>query len=107
MSIRVRIPLRVIDSLNAYPYPTVDWSILKYFFGDKRISIVPLLLYNNKYISDFKVKADIFNNHFSTYCSLIPSSSSIPDEIFATLPHSSLSSLTIDVDMFIEYNSFT
>ena len=32
---------------------------------------------------------------------MIPSSSSIPDEIFGPLPHSSLSSLTIDADMLL------
>ena len=63
--------------------------------------IIPPLLYNNKYISDFKVKADIFNNHFSKQCSLIPSSSSLPDVIFGPLSYSSLSSFTVDADMLL------
>ena len=69
------------------------------FLEIKKVPIVPPLLY--KYISDFKVRADIFNNHFSKQCSLIPSSSSLPDVIFEPLSNSSLSSFTVDADMLL------
>ena len=63
--------------------------------------IIPPLLYNDKYISDFKAKAELFNNHFSEQCSLIPNSSSLPDVMSVPLPYPSLSSFTIDADMLL------
>ena len=81
--------------------PKAYWSILKSFFGDKKVPIIPPLLYNDKYISDFKAKAELFNNHFSEQCSLIPNSSSLPDVISGPLPFPSLSSFTIDADKLL------
>ena len=75
--------------------------ILKSFFGDRKIPIIPPLLYNSIYISDFKVKADLFNNHFSEQCALISSCSSLPDKKFGPLSHSSLSSFTVDGVMLL------
>ena len=81
--------------------PKAYWSILKSFFGDKKVPIIPPLLYNDKYISDFKAKAELFNNHFSEQCSLIPNSSSLPDVMSGPLPYPSLSSFTIDADKLL------
>ena len=54
--------------------PKAYWSILKSFFGDKKIPIIPPLFCNNEYITDFKDKANIFNSHFSKQCSVISNS---------------------------------
>ena len=81
--------------------PKAYWSILKSFYGDKRVPIIPPLYENNRYVSDFKAKADLFNTHFSKQCSLISNSSSLPDERFGPLSHPSLSSFTIDVDLLL------
>ena len=48
-----------------------------------------------------KVKADLFNNHFSKQCSLIPSPSTLPGEIFGPLSYSSLSSFTVDAEILL------
>ena len=47
------------------------WSILKTFYNGKKVLVIPLLLINNKLISDFKVKANHFNHFFASQC--IPS----------------------------------
>ena len=44
------------------------WSILKGFYNGKRVPVIPPLLVNNKLVTDFKVKANIFNNLFSKQC---------------------------------------
>ena len=44
------------------------WYILKVFYNDKRVPVIPPLLVNNKLVTDFKVKANIFNNLFSKQC---------------------------------------
>ena len=65
---------------NPKTSPKAYWSILKSFFCDKKIPIIPPLLYNNEYITDFKAKADIFNTYFSNQCSLLDNSSTIPEK---------------------------
>ena len=40
------------------------WSILKRFLNDKRIPCIPPLFHDNKFITDFKEKAQIFNCFF-------------------------------------------
>ena len=54
---------------NPKTSPKAYWSILKSFFGDKKVPIIPPLFHNNKFISDFKVKADLFKDLFSKQCS--------------------------------------
>ena len=44
------------------------WSILKRFYNEKKVSIVPPLLINNKLESDFKTKAINFNSFFASKC---------------------------------------
>ena len=40
------------------------WSILKTFYNGKKVLIIPPLLINNKLISDFRLKANYFNDYF-------------------------------------------
>ena len=41
------------------------WSILKGFYNGKRVPVIPPLLVNNKFVTDFKVKANILLKIFS------------------------------------------
>ena len=50
------------------------WSILKTFYNDKKIPVIPPLVVDNPFVSDFKLKADIFNNYFAKQCSLLNNS---------------------------------
>ena len=41
------------------------WSTLKGFYNGKIVRVIPPLLVNNKLVTDFKAKANIFNHFFS------------------------------------------
>ena len=47
------------------------WSILKSFYKDTKVPLIPLLLVNNKTVSDFAEKADFFNDFFASQCTPI------------------------------------
>ena len=51
------------------------WSILKTFLNNKKILVIPPILHDNKFITNFKEKAEIFNNFFAKQCSLINTNS--------------------------------
>ena len=54
------------------------WSTLKMFLNNKKIPCIPPLRHQNKYVTDFKEKAEIFNSFFAEQCSLINNSSKLP-----------------------------
>ena len=58
--------------------PKSYWSTLKTFLNNKKIPCIPPLLHENKFIIDFRRKAEIFNTFFPTQCSLINTSSVLP-----------------------------
>ena len=61
--------------------PKIYWSVLKRFLNNKRIPCIPSLFHENKLVTDFRKKADIFNSIFAKQCSLINSDSSLPSKI--------------------------
>ena len=69
--------------LKYYVDPTLQsktyWSILKGFYNGKRVSVIPPLLVNNKFLTDFKAKANIFNDFFSTQCTPLANDSKLPE----------------------------
>ena len=46
------------------------WPILKTFANFRKVPVIPLLLVNNKFISNFKTKANHFNRFFNQQCLL-------------------------------------
>ena len=58
------------------------WLILKSFLNNKKIPSVPLLFHHNKYVTNFKKKAELFNCFFSKQCSVIDNSSELPSNIW-------------------------
>ena len=50
---------------------TACWSILKTFLNNKKIPCIPPIYHNNNYITDFKEKAEIFNNFFVKQCTIV------------------------------------
>ena len=54
------------------------WSILKSFYKGNKVSLIPPLLVNNKIVSDFTEKANIFDVFFSSQCSSISNNSVLP-----------------------------
>ena len=46
------------------------WSILKTFYNGKEIPLIPPLLVRDKFVTDMKTKADIFNDFFAEHVRL-------------------------------------
>ena len=57
------------------------WSILKFFYNDSKIPLIPPLLVNNKIVSDFTEKANLFNDFFATQCTPLSNNSVLPSAI--------------------------
>ena len=62
--------------------PKAYWSILKTFLNNKKIPCIPPIYHNNNYITDFKEKAQIFNDFFAKQCTLVENSSKLPTNSF-------------------------
>ena len=54
------------------------WSILKTFENGTTIPVIPLMLKNNKLITAFKLKANLFNDFVNQQCSAVDNPSSVP-----------------------------
>ena len=57
------------------------WSILKTFYNGKKVPIIPPLFINNKLVTDFQEKTNVFKSFFAKQYSPIPSSSALPAKI--------------------------
>ena len=66
--------------MNAQKNYKVYWSLLKTFLSNKKIPIIPSLFYDNRFIADFKEKAQLFN-FFSKQWFLTPNNSSLPADV--------------------------
>ena len=70
----------------------VYWSILKTFYNDKKIPLIPLPLADNNFITDTKTKANIFNKFFAEPCTPLKNESVLPiNKMFLT--HSRLGTI--------------
>ena len=67
--------------MNTQKNYKVYWSLLKILLNYKKITIIPPLFYENRFITDFKKKAQLLNIFFPKQCSLIPNNSSLPADI--------------------------
>ena len=57
------------------------WSVLKNFGNDRKVPVIPPLLINNEFISNFKTKDNYFNRFFNQQCTAISTDSSIPSSL--------------------------
>ena len=64
--------------------PKTYWSIINRFLNNKKIPIIPPVLFEGKLISDFEKKVELFNNHFASQCSLVKNASTIPNLEYKT-----------------------
>ena len=62
--------------------PKAYWSILKTYLNNKKIPCISPIYHNNNYITDFKEKAQIFNNFFAKQCTLVENTSKLPTDSF-------------------------
>ena len=74
-----RISKRMINPLTS---TKTYWSILKSFLNNKKIPSIPPLFHQNRYITKYKDKTELFNNFFANQCSLITYSSVLPSVLF-------------------------
>ena len=58
------------------------WPILGTFCSGNKAPLILSLLINYKFISNFKEKANLFNNYLASQCALITNSSALPIIIF-------------------------
>ena len=57
------------------------WSLLKIFLNNKKITLIPPLFHENRFIIDFKEKAELFSSFFSNQCSLLKNCSKLPTNL--------------------------
>ena len=69
---------RLPDPLTS---PKTYWSILKTFLNNKKIPCIPPLFHENKFITDFKEKAELFNHFFVNQYSLWSNNSVLPTNL--------------------------
>ena len=71
----VRLSKKLLDPQTN---PKSYWSVLETFSNNKKIFPIPPLLHGDKFIIDFKDKAEIFNNFFAHQCSILRNKSELP-----------------------------
>ena len=71
------------------------WSIPNSFYNDTKVPLIPPLLVNNKIVSDFANKANLFNNLFATQCTPLTNSSVLPS-VMSFKTHSRLNSISFE-----------
>ena len=81
--------------------PETYWSILKTFVNSSKIPLIPPLLGNNEFETDFLSKANLFNDFFREQCRPITNNSSLPNnQTIETVTR--LWDINIDTDTIIK-----
>ena len=57
------------------------WTVLKTLMNDKKTPLIPPILIDDTFVSDFQEKAELFNNYFADQCCPIENRSQIPDTV--------------------------
>ena len=86
-----KVTKKILDPSTS---PKTYWSILKTFLNNKKIPVIPSILHDKKYITDFKQKAEVFNSHFSKQ---LINNSKIPSE-YPQKSNESLPSITFEIN---------
>ena len=73
-----KLSSRLADPLTS---PKTYWLILKTFLNNNKISCIPPLFHENKFITGFKEKAELFNHFFVNQCPLLSNNSVLPTDL--------------------------
>ena len=74
--------------------PNISYcSILKCFLTDKKVPCIPPIFHENRFIIDFREKAELFNSFFANQCSLVRNGSVIPTD-FEPFTDKTISNIT-------------
>ena len=68
--------------VNALTSTKTYWSILKSFLNKKRFPASLHCFHQNRYITKYKEKTELFSNFFANQCALIKNSSLLPSVLF-------------------------
>ena len=61
------------------------WSILKLFYNDRKVSLIPPLLIDDKFVTGIQTKTNIFNKFFADQCQPLNNASDLStNQIFLT-----------------------
>ena len=61
------------------------WSILKSFYNDRKVPLIPPLLIDDKFATGIQTKTNIFNTFFAHQCQPLNNASDLPvNQIFLT-----------------------
>ena len=71
------------------------WSILKTLYNGKKIPLIPPILISNKLVSNFKEKANLFNDFFASQCTPVQNNSTLP-LVTTPITNTSLSSISFN-----------
>ena len=82
--------------------PKKYWTLLRSFYNGRKVPLIPPILKGNKYVSDFKEKANYFNEFFSLQCSPVVNSSVLPDKSYLTASSLSVRMMKICDDAIVE-----
>ena len=69
------------------------WTIFKTFYDKRKIPLIPPLLVNNSFVTDFKEKANLFNDFSCKQCTPVANDSTLPTLL--ETPNETLSSIEI------------
>ena len=64
--------------------PKTYWSILNRFLSNKKISIIPPILVDDKVVSNLAEKAELFNSYFTVQCTPLINKNQLPSLEFKT-----------------------
>ena len=78
-------------SLKAY------WPLLKTFLNNKKIPLIIPLYHQGNFVTNFKIKAELFNSFFTSQCSLIKNDSKLPSHLNYNTDNG-LSTVNISID---------
>ena len=67
---------------NPETAPKTYWSLLNRLLGRVKVPSNPPLLANGTFVSNFKEKAELFNNFFSKQCTILSNGSHLPNFAF-------------------------
>ena len=71
---------RISEKLNN-PKTSIKcyWSLIKTLLNGKKVPCIPPVYDNNRYVTDFKEKCQLFNSYFSEQCTLFKNISTLPN----------------------------
>ena len=74
--------LRLTQKLNIIQKGAIAyWALLKIFLNNRKTPVIPPLFHNNKFVTNFKQKAELFNSFFTKQCSLTKNESKLPSRL--------------------------